>query len=341
MTHTRVMATIADNRATEQFVRELHAAGMEGVRINSAHVTPEAIRTIIATVRAVDPAIVILMDTKGPEMRTTALEPGIESVRMDAGAEVRVCGGDAHSGSSRIFVNAPAVGSCLASGDRLFIDDGEIELKIKRVENDNTLLCKVIRAGVLGSRKSVNASEGAKLPPMPAVSEKDRVNIKAALECGIDIIAHSFVRTADDVRQVREELGSSAVKLFAKVETREALDNLEAIADAADGLLVARGDLGAQIPLCEVPAAQMRIMALCKTAGKSTIISTQMLDSMMRRPQPTRAEVSDIAFGVCQGADWLLLTGETAKGDYPAEAVSVMHGTIAATEKYLEPCSVK
>ena len=311
MTHTRVMATIADNRATAQFVRELHAAGMEGVRINSAHVTPEAIRAIIPTVRAVDPAIVILMDTKGPEMRTTALEPGIESVRMNAGAEVRVCGGDAHSGSSRIFVNAPAVGSYLASGDRLFIDDGEIELKIKRVENDNTLLCEVIRAGVLGSRKSVNASEGAKLPPMPAV------------------------------RQVREELGSSAVKLFAKVETREALDNLEAIADAADGLLVARGDLGAQIPLCEVPAAQMRIMALCKTAGKSTIISTQILDSMMRRPQPTRAEVSDIAFGVCQGADWLLLTGETAKGDYPAEAVSVMHGTIAATEKYLEPCSVK
>ncbi len=211
MTHTRVMATIADNRATAQFVRELHAAGMEGVRINSAHVTPEAIRAIIPTVRAVDPAIVILMDTKGPEMRTTALEPGIESVRMNAGAEVRVCGGDAHSGSSRIFVNAPAVGSYLASGDRLFIDDGEIELKIKRVENDNTLLCEVIRAGVLGSRKSVNASEGAKLPPMPAVSEKDRVNIKAALECGIDIIAHSFVRTADDVRQVREELGSSGV----------------------------------------------------------------------------------------------------------------------------------
>lgn len=333
---TKVMATLADNRTTIPFVRSLRSAGMSGVRINSAHVTPQAIRSIISTVRAVDSDITILMDTKGPEMRTTLLADGADSVDIPTGAVVTVCSGDTLSCDTRIFVNAPYIGSYLAAGDRLLIDDGEIELLVKHPVDPVTLSCEVIAGGALGSRKSVNASDGAQLPPLPAVSVKDRENIAAALECGIDIIAHSFVRTADDIRAVREALAGAPVSLFAKIETREALANLHDIAAAADGLLVARGDLGAQIPVWEVPAAQMNIMQLCRSLGKHTIISTQILNSMMNNPQPTRAELSDIALGVLQGADWLLLTGETAKGSYPVDAVEIMARTIHSTQTYLQ-----
>lgn len=341
MTHTKVMATLADNRSSEQFIKDLHAAGMQGVRINSAHVTPASIADIIAKVRAVDAGITVLMDTKGPEMRTTALAYEAEEIVLPLNSIVSVSYGTSLSHAGSIFVNVPVLGQYLKPGDTLAVDDGEILLSVLSSLSPDAVSCRVVRQGRLGSRKSVNASESATLPPMPAVSGKDIDNIAAAKQCGVDIIAHSFVRTADDVHQVREAINDPSVKLFAKIETREALCNLAEIADAADGLLVARGDLGAQIALCEVPARQMHIMELCRSLRKPAIISTQILNSMMTSPQPTRAEVNDIAFGVVQGADWMLLTGETAKGQYPVEAVAAMHSTIKATEKYLNGCSVK
>lgn len=339
--HTRIMATLADNRATPEFVAGLYERGMRGVRINSAHVNPESIGRIISIVRSVAPDIKILMDTKGPEMRTTALADGLQGVMLEKGAMVEVRGGGSATDRGEIYLNAMSLGKCLKPGNRLFIDDGAITLEVVEITGENSLSCLVVDGNELGSRKSVSLSEDAVIPKLPAVSEKDRVNIAAALDCGIDMIAHSFVRDADDVAQVRAELGSAPVTLFAKVESREALDNLDAIAAAADGLLVARGDLGAQIPIERVPAVQARIMELCRRTGKSSIISTQILQSMIVNAAPTRAEVSDIALGVMQGADWLLLTGETALGAHPAECVGVMRRTIEETSDYLGLCSAK
>ncbi len=341
MTHTKVMATIADNRANAGFISALHAASMRGIRINSAHVTPEAIRSIIATVRSVSPAIKILMDTKGPEMRTTALAEDVEEIRLDEGQEILVKGGCTPTGSSEIVVNVMRLGDFLLPGNRLFLDDGEIILEVVERKGTDTLLCAVVKGGGLGSRKSMSVSEEATLPPLPAVSEKDKVNISAALEEGIDMIAHSFVRSAEDIAQLREILDGTPTKLYAKIECREAVENLEEIAAVSDGLLVARGDLGAQIPIEKVPAVQMRVMSLCRSLGKPVIVATQILNSMMHSPVPTRAEVADIAFGTYLGAEWLLLTGETAKGEYPEECVRVMAATIEETEAYLESCREK
>lgn len=340
-TRTNIMATLADNRTTPEFVAELYVRGMRGVRINSAHVNPESIGRIISIVRSVSSEIRILMDTKGPEMRTTALVDGLEGIVLEKGAEVAVKGGSGHTMAKEIYLNAMSLGKCLKPGNRLFIDDGAIVLEAVEIAGDDSVNCVVVTGSALGSRKSVSLSEDAVIPKLPAVSERDRINIAAALDCGIDIIAHSFVRSADDVHQVRSELGNAPVTLYAKVESREALEDLDAIAAAADGLLVARGDLGAQIPIERVPAVQARIMELCRRTGKSSIISTQILQSMMVNAAPTRAEVSDIALGVMQGADWLLLTGETALGAHPAECVDVMRRTIEETSEYLSLWSAK
>ncbi|MDE6650948.1 MAG: pyruvate kinase [Paramuribaculum sp.] len=341
MTHTQVMATIADTRATVPFIKALHSAGMMGIRINSAHVEPESIRSIISLVREVSQDIKILMDTKGPEMRTTALGNGVESVSLSEGHTVLLTGGSAETTEHEIFVNVRRIGEFFKPGNRLFLDDGEISLIIKEIVGGDSVMCEVVKGGSLGSRKSLSASEDTVLPPLPAVSEKDKVNIAAALETGIDMIAHSFVRSAEDISELRDILAGTDTRLYAKIECREALENMKEIAEAADGLLVARGDLGAQIAIERVPAVQMRVMSMCKKLGKPVIVATQILHSMMTSPQPTRAEVSDIAFGTSLGAEWLLLTGETAKGDFPEECVRVMADTICETEKYLDSCREK
>ncbi|MDE7451844.1 MAG: pyruvate kinase [Paramuribaculum sp.] len=338
MTRTKVMATIADTRASREFITALHAASMEGIRINSAHVEPQAIREIITTVRSVSPEIKILMDTKGPEMRTTPIAADKEFIPLSEGQKVCVAGGDGITDGSEIFVNVMRLGEFLKPGNRLMIDDGEIILEVKEIGDSHSIICEVIKGGELGSKKSVSAGEDAALPPLPAVSEKDMLNIAAALEVGIDMIAHSFVRSAEDVRELRSLLQDTGTKLYSKIECREALANLEEIAYASDGLLVARGDLGAQIPVEKVPAVQMKVMDLCRRIGKPVIVATQILNSMMHSPVPTRAEVGDIAFGTMLGADWLLLTGETAKGDYPEQCVRVMAATIRETEEYLDSC---
>lgn len=334
MKHTQVMATIADTRADAGFIEALHREGMTGIRINSAHVNPQAIRHIIRTVHGVSDEIKVLMDTKGPEIRTTAVSG--DEIFIGQGANIVLTGGDRYTDTECISVNVMRLGDYLKPGNRLYIDDGEIELEVKGRLDSDSLSCEVIKGGVLGSKKSVSVSEGASLPPLPAVSEKDRINIEAALELGIDMIAHSFVRSAEDVAELREILNGTPTKLYSKIECREALDNLEEIAVASDGLLVARGDLGAQIPIEKVPAAQMRVMALAEKFCKPVIVATQILHSMMHSPVPTRAEVGDIAFGTLLGADWLLLTGETAKGEYPVECVRVMTKTIEETEAYLK-----
>lgn len=336
---TLVMGTVTPARSSEDMLRRLCAAGMCGVRINSAHVEPDGLRELIRRVREVAPEIKILMDTKGPEMRTTDLETGVEEVILATDTDIIVTGAAGATTAGEIHVNVTGLGTTLHPRDILFIDDGAIKLTVSGIVDADTVRCTVIIGGSLGSRKGIGAGIGAKLPQLPAVSERDRRNIAVALEENIDMIAHSFVRNADDVAALRAVVGNSSVEVYAKIECREAVDNLEEIAAASDGLLVARGDLGAQIALERVPAIQARALELAGSLGRPSIIATQILASMMHSPVPTRAEASDIALGVMQGARWLLLTGETAVGEYPVECVDFMTRVIAETDNYLCSCN--
>lgn len=329
MTHTKIMATLADVRCTPAFVRSLVEAGAAGFRINSAHVGPEEIASMVGVVRAVDPSVRILMDTKGPEIRFVAPE---EPFILVEGETVSLVEDDAPSTASRLCVRVPLAEAVVKPGHCLLVDDGAAELCVTEVHPDGSLLTRVVRSARIDAAKTI-ASTDAVLPDLPAVSARDRLNIIAAREAGIDMIAHSFVRSADDVREVRRLIDGSPIELYAKIECRRAVDNLPEILDAADALLVARGDLGTQIPLWEIPALQMRIVALCRDAGKPAMVATQILESMISSPRPTRAELSDIALGVAEGASWLLLCGETARGEYPRQCVDIMRRTVEASEK--------
>lgn len=327
--NTKIMCTLADVRCTPQFIRSLRKAGMDAVRINSAHVTPEVIKSMIAMVRSVDPAIGILMDTKGPELRTTHVNEPVNLVEGQKLEMVADPTGRQATTTEKIVLRVPEIVPYVETGMSILVDDGEMELKVESVEDEKILL-SVVRGGELLSHKTV-ALHGRPLPPLPAVSERDAENIHAACEAGIDMIAHSFVRSREDVEAVRAEMDGCGAQLYAKIECREGLDSLDDILADADGLLVARGDLGTNIPIPHVPAAQMRIVEACHRASKPVIVATQILQSMIANPQPTRAEVSDIALGVMQGVDYLLLCGETAVGHYPVECVDVMRQTILAT----------
>lgn len=333
---THIMATMADDRCTAAFVKDMANAGMDSVRINSAHVNPDSIAVMTATIRAAAPKVAILMDTKGPEIRTTALPDGLDSITLSDGERLTLVA-DPHTATQpgRIAIAVAGLDKYLQLGDRMLIDDGAIELTIaKPDDNSNGVAAIVTRGGELGSRKTVAAPE-VELPPLPAVSDRDRINIEAAIKCGVTMIAHSFVRSVADIKAVRSLIAGTGITLYAKIECSEAVDNLEEILAAADGLLVARGDLGTQVAVERIPVIQHRIAALCHAAGKPVIVATQMLDSMERNPYPTRAEVSDIALAVMEGIDTLLLTGETARGAHPVRCVEVMRRTIEETEAYL------
>lgn len=329
---TNVMATLADNRCTPEFVASLYRAGMRGVRINSAHVTPEIIKKMVSIVRSVSQDIAILMDTKGAELRTTAT-PDNRPFNLDTGSIVEIVSSpDRLSDSSIICLNAAMLGSSVAEGTAVFVDDGEIELTVEKSLPDK-LLAKVTKPGVLGSRKTVNF-RGVEINALPAVTYRDKICIEAGIEAGIDIIAHSFVRSEEDVIAVRQLIAGSPIALISKIECRPAVINLDDILAASDGLLCARGDLGAEVGIEHVPAIEMEVIARCRKAGKPVIVATQFLQTMFTQPTPTRAEAGDIASAVMQGADTLLLCGETAQGNYPRECVEWMNSIINATLAY-------
>lgn len=331
------MATLADNRATVDFVRSLRRAGMDSVRINSAHVDPQTLRRLVGLVRSVDPDIAILMDTKGPELRTTDVASPIV---LSEGATLLFGYGEDSSSADRLLSASSAdIAEYISPGDTLKIDDGAIELRAEEPEADGLILCRVTRGGTIDARKTI-ALPGGKLPPLPAVSERDREMILAGAEEGIDMIAHSFVRSAADVEEVRRLIAGSSIELYAKIECRQAVERMEEIALAADGLLVARGDLATAIDIAEIPVVQYQALTLCRRLRRRSIVATQILQSMIASPSPTRAEVSDIALAVMEGAETLLLCGETAQGRYPEECVGVMRRTILSVESNFLRCKI-
>jgi pyruvate kinase len=331
---TKIVATISDRRCDPGFIRELYEAGMNVVRINTAHQPPEASVNVIKNVRQVSDKIAILIDTKGPEIRTTVCD---EKVNLKKGEKISLIGDPGCKTSDKaIYVSHSKIADDVETGSTFLIDDGEIELTVTG-RKGNILECLIENDGILGSRKSVNIP-GSKIC-LPSLTDKDRAFIKMAIEQDIDFIAHSFVRNSQDVKDVQEILdkAGSEIKIIAKIENQEGVDNIDEILDCVYGIMVARGDLAIEIPYEKIPGIQRMIISKCIQARKPVIVATQMLHSMITNPRPTRAEVSDIASAIYSQTDAIMLSGETANGAYPVEAVKTMTRVALETEMNKEP----
>lgn len=338
MKKTKIVCTISDIKCDVEFLQDLYNRGMNVVRMNTAHTNDEGIHNLISNVRKVSKMIPILIDTKGPEIRTTVFpsdytekfiifEPG-EKVKM-VGDPQGVTTHDQISMNYVDFTNDVPVGSSV------LIDDGEIAFSIIGKEG-NALIAEAQNHGELGQRKSVNVP-GVSIK-LPSLTEKDKHNIDLAIREDIDFIAHSFVRSKQDVLDIQEILDSqrSKIKIIAKIENQEGVDNIDEILDAAYGVMVARGDLGIEVPQEKIPGIQRELIRKCMQRNKPVIVATQMLHTMIKNPRPTRAEISDIANAVFAQTDAVMLSGETAYGAYPREAVETMSKVCEEAEREYE-----
>ena len=332
---TKIVATISDKRCDVDFISQLYEEGMNVVRMNSAHLDREGFMKIINNVRAVSRRIPLLIDTKGPEVRTTVAEN--DRIELKYGDMIKVKG-DINQISTHdcIYVSYPHFVRDLRVGDDILIDDGEIDLKVVS-KDDAYLTCIAQNDGSLGSRKSVNIP-GVRIN-LPSLTEKDRKNILFAIEQNLDFIAHSFVRSKQDLIDIQEILDehNSSIKIISKIENQEGVDNIDEIIQHCYGVMVARGDLGIEVPQERIPGIQRKLIRKCVKAHKPVIVATQMLHSMIENPRPTRAEVNDIANAIYYRTDALMLSGETAYGKYPIEAVRTMSKIALEAERTKMP----
>ncbi len=325
MKQTKIVASISDRRCSVDFIRSLFDAGMNVVRMNTAHATADGIREIIRNTREVSKHIGILIDTKGPEIRTTGCTDCIE---YKTGDVVKIFGRpEMDTEHDIINLSYENFSNDVHVGDDILFDDGAIDMQVIGI-NGPAVVAQVRNDGVLGSHKSVNVP-GVHID-LPALTEKDKRNILLAIDEDIDFIAHSFVRSKDDVLAVQKILDehNSDIKIISKIENQEGVDNIDEIIEASYGIMIARGDLGIEVPIEKIPGIQRRIIRKCMLAKKPVIVATQMLHTMINNPRPTRAEVTDIANAIYYRTDALMLSGETASGKYPVEAVKTM-ATIA------------
>ncbi|MGL4364659.1 MAG: pyruvate kinase [Bacteroidales bacterium] len=332
---TKIVATISDRCCDVDFLRTLYEKGMNVVRINTAHQTPETSIQLIKNVRDVSSKIAILLDTKGPEIRTTALEND-EPINVKLGDKIKVVGNPNQlCNSTTLCVNYAGFVADVPVGAMMLIDDGDIQFKVID-KNADYLICEAQNPSIIKGRKTVNVPNVSfKLPPL---NPKDEAFINWAIDNELDFIAHSFVRTKEDVMAVQKILDNrkSPIKIIAKIENREGVNNIDEILDYAYGVMVARGDLGVEIEPEELPGIQKMLVEKCKEREKPVIIATQMLHSMIDNPRPTRAEVADVANAIAQQTDAIMLSGETAYGKYPIESVHMMTKIAIATEQNLQ-----
>ncbi len=320
---TKIICTVSDINCSVDFIRELYANGMNVARINSAHATIEGARQIVDNIRAVSDKIAILVDTKGPEVRLTAMKNAV-GFAVKEGDVIRMRDGeDCFSGSEILYTNCGTFTSDVPVGADILIDDGSIELKVIE-KTAGELLCRIMNTGVIKGKKSINVPHVH--ISLPALTEKDRVFVRWAIDADIDFIAHSFVRTKDDLLEIQEILdeNNSHLKIISKIENQQGIDNLDEILTHCYGVMIARGDLGVEIAAEKIPILQKKIVQKCRVRKKPVIVATQMLHSMIENPRPTRAEVTDVANAIFQSTDAIMLSGETASGKYPVEAVRTM-----------------
>ena len=321
MKQTKIVASVSDRRCGVDFIRQLYNAGVNVVRMNTAHATEEGLKDIIRNVREVSRHIGILIDTKGPEVRTTGCEAPIE---YKTGDVVKLFGRpDVDSTHDIVNLSYENFAADIQEGDHVLFDDGALDMLVIGI-NGPAVIAQVQNNGVLGAHKSVNVP--GRHIALPALTPKDRKNIMLAIDQDIDFIAHSFVRSAADVRAVQAILDAynSDIKIISKIENQEGVDNIDEIIDVSYGIMIARGDLGIEVPIEHIPGIQRKIIRKCIEKKKPVIVATQMLHTMINNPRPTRAEVTDIANAVYSSTDALMLSGETASGKYPIEAVQTM-----------------
>ena len=320
MRQTKIVATLSDGRSDKAFIEKLFNAGMNVARINTAHTSTKGAEKVIHTIREVSDKIAILIDTKGPEIRTCRMQKEVE---VKEGQEIRFSHSNDESINTDVCVNHSNFVYDLKVGDRILIDDGYVAATVSE-KHDEFLICRVENDGSIKNNKSVNVP--GVVTNLPALSEKDREFIRFAAEKDVDFIAHSFVRNKEDVFAVQELLTkyNSDIKVIAKIENLEGVENIGDILTHAYGIMVARGDLGIELPPEKIPTVQRKLVREAIMHKKPVIIATQMLHSMIEQPRPTRAEVNDVASAIYSRADAIMLSGETAIGKYPFEAVKTM-----------------
>lgn len=332
---TKIVATVANFRSDEAFLRALWENGMNVIRLNTAHQEPEQTMEVIGTVRKISDEIAVLIDTKGPEVRTEAMK---EPLQFEAGEQVDILPMDTeyHGNNKSFRVSYSQFVDEIPPQAQILVNDGDVELRVQG-KNAGALECTAVNGGEIGSRKSVN-TPGIPLD-LPSLTDKDKEYIKLAKEEKIDFIAHSFVRHVQDVLAIKNILDkdNDTTKIIAKIENQEGVNNLPQILDEAYGLMVARGDLAIEIPLWEVPVIQKWIISECIYRAQPVITATQMLYTMINHPRPTRAEINDVANAVFDGSDAVMLSGETAFGRYPLESVKMMSQIIRSVEEKKPP----
>ncbi len=334
MRNAKIVATLGPASGDRATVRRLAEAGMSVARLNASHGTHDGRADSIERVRAVDEgtddSLAIMLDLQGPEVRTAETDAPVE---IQPGSELRFVEGTT---TTRATIGLNHSIAAVSAGDTVLIDDGRIETTVERVEGD-TVVARVDSGGALGSRAGVT-TRGVDLG-LDLVSEADERSLRLAAERGVDLVAASFVRDGDDVYRIADTLdrfGATGTPVIAKIERAAAVEHIDEIVDAADGVMIARGDLGVECPLEDVPIIQKRIIGRCVAAGIPVITATEMLDSMIRSRRPTRAEASDVANAVFDGTDAVMLSGETAVGDYPIEAVETMGAIVDRIEDSAE-----
>lgn len=329
--NAKIVATLGPASADRQTIEALFRAGADVFRLNFSHGTHEDHRQRLETIRAIERDLArpvgVLLDLQGPKLRIGTFADG--PIRLEAGASFRLdLDRDKPGNQTRVPLPHPEIFAALAEGTELLLDDGRVRLRVERFGPDFAET-RVINGGALSERKGVNVP-GVVLP-LSALTEKDRRDLDYGLTLGIDWVALSFVQRPEDIREIKDIVKGRA-GICAKLEKPAAIDSLEEIVAEADAVMVARGDLGVELPAEQVPAIQKRIVRVCRSAGKPVIVATQMLESMVTAPVPTRAEASDVATAIYDGADAVMLSAESASGQYPLEAVGMMNSIIAQTE---------
>lgn len=338
MRKTKIICTIGPASENSEILSKIIEAGMNVSRHNFSHGDhaehAERINLVKELAKKHNKEIAVMLDTKGPEIRTGKFEP--KKVELQAGAKFTVhAGGDVIGNTEECSVTYTGLANDVKPGDTILIDDGLVGLTVESIEG-NKVHCVVQNTGFVATHKGVNVP-GVSIK-LPALTEKDIADLKFGCEVGVNAVAASFIRKAEDVKTIREILnsnGGSHIQIISKIENQEGVDNIDSILEVSDGLMVARGDLGVEIPFEKLPAVQKMMIEKCNEAGKPVVTATQMLDSMMRNPRPTRAEVSDVANAILDGTDAIMLSGESANGDWPVESVQTMAKIAVETEKKL------
>jgi pyruvate kinase len=339
----KIVATLGPSSNTEPVLREMLRAGVDVVRLNFSHGSHESKMAVIEKLRKVSKEerkpLCILGDLQGPKIRTSQLKDHVP-VLLKAGHRLIITPREVPGTSSLVGTTFKTLAENVEQGSRILLSDGLIELRVHEVDGED-VVCEIVNGGVLGENKGINLP--GVLVRTPSLTEKDAVDLEFALKCGMDAIAVSFVRTAEDVQLVRNRVAAlgSETWIIAKLEKPQAIEHLESILQVADGIMVARGDLGVEVPPETVPAIQKHMIRRATEYRKPVITATQMLESMIENPRPTRAEVSDVANAVYDGTDAVMLSGESAVGKYPVQAVAMMARIVAEAERHMKEQGTK